>query len=100
MSEKIRECPVPHAFADPTPPRLDNDSEFGFYVHCPECSAFGPYSDSGAGAIAAWNRRPREERLVKLLREAREALNWVETPNTIIKWADLRTAIDAELGEQ
>ncbi len=105
MSEKIRECPVPHAFADPTPPRLDNDSEFGFYVHCPECSAFGPYSDSGAGAIAAWNHRPREERLVKLLGRAQTTCDGIAGHQCCCELcrADatrMSAAIAVELGER
>ena len=51
---------------------------------------------------AAWYRRPREERLVKLLREAQEhveALQVLHPKNGDSRRALLR-AIDAELGER
>ena len=100
MSEKIRECPFCGR-----PGRLyrygGGDNPDRWKIVCEgsfgdgDCGAETMPWDHQDEAIADWARRPREERLVKLLRDARTYLRNEETNLA----AGMVLKIDAELGE-
>lgn len=117
MSEKIKPCPFCGGKGGATNhPRshFDKDTyehigtEVVCNVDCIDCGASTASGDAGSAtreeAIAIWNHRPREERLVKLLREAKESLvtlQLISTHAPACRYrATLLAAIDAALKEE
>jgi len=97
MSEELKPLPCPFCGEEATWFSIDQGNHFGSWIECLTCDATSPefYTTNMEGgkknALDSWNKRTREKRLKKLLKQARDKIElWNPFDGLIV-------AIDAEL---
>jgi len=76
---KLRECPLPWCANDDASVCRWEDDEF--WVRC-GCGAYGPTRATEAEAIAAWNSRPGEDKLIAALKDVASTLSIYRSKRT------------------